>query len=262
VTVRRAVPRRIAVAAAALALALAAALPAGRDAHGAIGWLLPATAPPDQYGTVLISRTSAASGQQPVVFSHWLHRTKYTCRVCHFELYFAMQTNATEITEEKNRAGEYCGACHDGKEAFGHTEPNCGRCHAGDVAAGAKDFGRLSFFPENPFGNGVDWMAALDEGKIKPRQSLLEKDYVQVPYRKSFDLEAEWARIPPAVFSHASHNRWLDCSICHPDIFNIRKKSTAHFEMKYILEGKFCGACHLTVAFPIDDCKRCHPGLR
>jgi len=31
--------------------------------------------------------------------------------------------------------------------------------------------------------------------------------------------------------------------------------------MQYILETKFCGACHLTVAFPLDDCLRCHPGM-
>lgn len=243
------------------ALLLAGSLLLCRDARGAGAWLTPPPPPPEQYGTVLIDRASTAAGQKPVVFAHWLHRMKYTCRVCHFELYFAMQTNATEITEEKNRAGEYCGACHNGKEAFGHTEENCARCHTGDIAAGAKDFGRLTFFPENRYGNGVDWMAALDEGKIKPRQSLFEAAYRQVPYAKALELEAEWARIPPAVFSHASHSSWLDCSICHPDIFNIRKKTTAHFEMRYILEGKFCGACHLTVAFPIDDCKRCHPGM-
>ena len=31
--------------------------------------------------------------------------------------------------------------------------------------------------------------------------------------------------------------------------------------MKYILEGKFCGVCHLNVAFPLDDCQRCHPDM-
>lgn len=257
-------PRRRAASPArwAAALALVASLLPARDGHGAGGWLIPPPPAPEVYGNVLIDRLSTGAGQRPVIFSHWLHRTKYTCRVCHYELYFAMQTNATEITEESNRRGEYCGACHNGKAAFGHTEENCSKCHTGDLSSGSAEFGRLSYFPENRFGNGVDWMAALDDGKIKPVPTILAEPYQPVRYTKVFWLEAEWQRIPPALFSHEAHNRWLDCAICHPDIFNVKKKTTLHFEMQYILEGKFCGACHLTVAFPLDDCKRCHPDMR
>jgi hypothetical protein len=32
--------------------------------------------------------------------------------------------------------------------------------------------------------------------------------------------------------------------------------------MKHILDDKFCGACHMKVAFPIDDCKACHPSMK
>lgn len=46
------------------------------------------------------------------------------------------------------------------------------------------------------------------------------------------------------------------------DIFNIKKKTAKLFEMRYILEGKFCGVCHLDVAFPLDECELCHPGIR
>jgi hypothetical protein len=28
--------------------------------------------------------------------------------------------------------------------------------------------------------------------------------------------------------------------------------------MSDFYEGKFCGACHLKVAFPLLDCQRCH----
>jgi hypothetical protein len=28
--------------------------------------------------------------------------------------------------------------------------------------------------------------------------------------------------------------------------------------MNRILQREFCGVCHLTVAFPMNDCKRCH----
>jgi c(7)-type cytochrome triheme protein len=52
--------------------------------------------------------------------------------------------------------------------------------------------------------------------------------------------------------------QWLDCNNCHPDNFNIKKKTTKHFSMERILKREFCGVCHLTVAFPMDDCKRCY----
>lgn len=32
--------------------------------------------------------------------------------------------------------------------------------------------------------------------------------------------------------------------------------------MNNILKGEFCGVCHLSVAFPVNDCARCHPGLK
>jgi len=75
-------------------------------------------------------------------------------------------------------------------------------------------------------------------------------------------LEAEWERVPPAIFSHKNHTAWLTCSNCHPEIFNIQKKTTKHFEMKMNLVGEFCGVCHMTVAFPMSDCRACHPAMK
>ena len=31
--------------------------------------------------------------------------------------------------------------------------------------------------------------------------------------------------------------------------------------MVQIFDGQYCGACHVSVAFPLTDCKRCHPDL-
>jgi c(7)-type cytochrome triheme protein len=53
----------------------------------------------------------------------------------------------------------------------------------------------------------------------------------------------------------------MDCSNCHPDIFSIKKKGTGDFSMDKNIFGNFCGACHMTVAFPMNDCKRCHPKM-
>lgn len=222
---------------------------------------LPKLPPPPQYGNLLIDRLSAAGAQKAVGFSHWLHRTRYACRVCHFELGFAMEANATEITEELNRRGEYCGACHDGETAFGHTEENCHKCHSGDADSSNRRFAELRELPRAPFGNEIDWGRALREGMIEPLPSL-EEGYEPLPFARDLELEANWAMVPPAVFPHDEHQAWHDCAECHPAPFNVKKKTTEHFEMRFILEGKFCGLCHLKVAFPLDDCRRCHPEMR
>ena len=223
-------------------------------------WNIPPLPPPSEYGNILIDRLPGKN-EQPVIFSHWKHRVKYTCRVCHLELEFEMKVNTTEITEEKNKNGKFCGACHDGKIAFGHTPENCGKCHNGDITYGSAKFRDLEAFPSSRYGNQVDWTAAVSKGLIEPRQSLKDYKYTQDLFKKSLNMEPEWAKFPPAIFPHDVHNYWLDCANCHPSVFNIKKKTTEHFEMKYITKGKFCGLCHLSVAFPLNNCKRCHPDL-
>jgi c(7)-type cytochrome triheme protein len=223
---------------------------------------LPKLPPPHEYGNVLITRSQASSDLPAVSFSHWRHRLQYTCRVCHFELEFVMEANASEITEEDNRNGFFCGACHDGKRAFGHTEENCTKCHTGDIASGKEKFRALRRLPKSKYGNMIDWARAIERGNIRPTQSILDPNFTQIPYTKDLVLESEWYNVPPSVFSHGSHTRWLDCANCHPHVFNIKKKTTKHFLMENILKGQFCGACHLKVAFPIDDCWRCHPGIK
>jgi len=222
---------------------------------------LPKPAPPDRYGTVLIDRLAASGESKAVVFSHWRHRARYSCRVCHFELDFQLEVNATEITEEDNRNGLFCGACHNGREAFSVNEAaRCASCHIGKIESEKSEFKKFSKgLPESPYGNQIDWVQA--EGILEPRYSLF-RDEQPMSFGKELLLEAQWFNIPPAVFSHDVHGRFLDCANCHPDVFNIKQKTTEHFEMRFILEKAFCGACHLSIAFPLDDCMRCHPGMR
>ena len=63
------------------------------------------------------------------------------------------------------------------------------------------------------------------------------------------------------TFSHEDHFSELDCSSCHPDIFNIKKRGTVDFSMDNNIFGNYCGVCHMRVAFPMNDCKRCHPRM-
>ncbi|MDP2278638.1 MAG: cytochrome c3 family protein [Nitrospirota bacterium] len=223
-------------------------------------WDFPPPPPSNQYGNILINRTSEKNNMKPATFSHWSHRMHYTCRVCHLELGFEMKLNTTEITEEANKAGKFCGACHDGKIAFGHGKENCDKCHNGDIGYGKEKFIKLENFPKTGFGNKVDWAKAIKDGLLKPTNFIFFES-TQMSFNKTLDLEAEWSGIPPAIFPHEAHIQWLDCSNCHPDIFNIKKKTTKHFSMELSLEGKFCGVCHLKVAFPLNDCKRCHPTM-
>lgn len=223
---------------------------------------LPPLPQPSKYGNVLITRQTANITMPTVSFSHWSHRTRYTCRVCHFELEFAMETNATEITEKDNRSGKFCGTCHNGEIAFGHTNEHCVNCHNYGMDESQKRFENVKDLPWLPYGNEIDWVRALEEGLIEPKKSILEEDFQPFKFTSKLEIEADWDLIPGAEFPHDKHLQWLDCANCHPDIFNIKLKATKQFNMKYNLEGKFCGVCHLKVAFPMNDCKRCHPRMR
>jgi c(7)-type cytochrome triheme protein len=120
-----------------------------------------------EYANVVINNFSAKNKMAPVVYSHWLHRASYTCRVCHMDLKFAMKGEGTGITEESNKKGLYCGACHNGKEAFAPEEKgtsgekakkNCDRCHSfGQNVEFEKTFYAFTKdFPRARFGNGID----------------------------------------------------------------------------------------------------------
>ncbi|MBI4793131.1 MAG: hypothetical protein HY789_10520 [Deltaproteobacteria bacterium] len=226
-------------------------------------WKFPPLPPPHQYGNIMINRTSEASQVKPVFFPHWSHRIKYACRVCHLELEFEFAVNTTPITEEDNINGYYCGACHNGTDAFAHTKENCDKCHSGNIDAGREKFAEATKnLPRTPFGNQVDWVLAASLGQIKPRYVFRkESEKTDMNFRNRLELQAEWNFVPPAYFPHDVHIELLDCGNCHPDIFNLKKKTTPHFAMDFILEKKFCGVCHLKIAFPLNDCQRCHPGM-
>jgi c(7)-type cytochrome triheme protein len=216
---------------------------------------LPPHPPAAQFGNVLMTRTTAHSAMKSVVFPHWRHRMLYTCRVCHLELDFAMRQNATEKSENA------CGTCHDGRTAFGiRDEKSCARCHTGAIEETFDFAAKTAELPRSELGNGIDWSKALASGQIHPAESL-SPGFEPLSLDTTLSLEAEWAFVPPAIFPHPEHIRWLDCANCHPEPFNVKKKTTKHFSMKLNLARQFCGACHVRVAFPLDDCKRCHPAM-
>lgn len=222
---------------------------------------LPPLPHPSQYGNVLMDQHGDERTMPPVSFSHWSHRMQYTCRVCHFELEFAMEANGTKITEHDNLQGQYCGACHNGEIAFAHTKEYCVYCHNYGMDGSEKRFKALPKLPYAPYGNEIDWVKATEQGLINPKQSILNENFEPIKFTSKLDLTADWGMIPRAEFPHEAHQQWLDCANCHPDTFNVKKKTTQRFDMQYNVQGKFCGVCHLRVAFPLDDCSRCHPKM-
>lgn len=225
-------------------------------------WELPKLPAPHEYGNVTMDRHTASRPDiKPVVFSHLSHRTRYTCRVCHFELEFAFKANATGVTEKDNVNGLFCGACHNGTTAFPLGVEHCNKCHAGRGTYERKKHDYLmEHFPSIDSGDRIDWVRAMR--RIDPVYSIFVEDERPFRFAKDLLLTPEWFNVSPAIFPHRPHVRQLDCANCHPTIFNIRRKGTEHFRMEFIIEGKFCGVCHGKVSFPLDECARCHPGMR
>lgn len=99
---------------------------------------------PHEYGKVIIRNFSEEAGLAPVRFDHWLHRALYTCRLCHVDIGFAMEANATKIKADTNMKGFYCGSCHNGARVHGSKkifaacsvsatpgeDTRCSRCHS------------------------------------------------------------------------------------------------------------------------------------
>jgi c(7)-type cytochrome triheme protein len=231
---------------------------------------------PYEYGGVVIGNYSASAGLAPVQFDHWLHRAKYTCRLCHVDLGFGMKANATGIKAADNMKGYYCGACHNGKMAHGSRkifeacstknskeDPNrCNRCHSkGQGVKQDYDFAAFTgTFPKERLGNGIDWEKAEETGLIHPIDSIEGISIKRPPLatQKDFAIAAKVDTMPEIIFSHKKHTVWNGCELCHPEIFGGVKKGTTKYSMIEIFEGKYCGACHLSVAFPTTDCQRCH----
>jgi c(7)-type cytochrome triheme protein len=113
-------------------------------------------------------------------------------------------------------------------------------------------------FPKDRRGE-VNWVMALDQGIINPRQTNTGRPQDGAPM-KTFDLDilmTDTAAMPNVRFPHLAHTRWLACSNCHPDIF-LPKNNGNPVTMEKVLKGQFCGRCHDKVSFALWTCERCH----
>lgn len=114
--------------------------------------------------------------------------------------------------------------------------------------------------PKAKGGNGVNWVKALDDGKIKPRYDI--RDATASPVVMDLNIVREVkGSMPNVVFPHKQHTELLDCSSCHPDIF-IPQKGANKLSMSASLMGQQCGVCHGKVAYPMSRCSFCHSGKK
>lgn len=222
---------------------------------------LPELPPEYKYGNVILNKFSQEKDIRSVIFPHWIHRQKYTCSVCHFELEIEMKGNSNPINCITNKEGNFCGACHNGEISFKIEEKTCDRCHTGDIEWGKEKFYQFKKSIKSKENKYINWSELIEKGIINPKSTLKLDPEKIMKYDKTLQLEAEFFNIPTAIFSHKTHTKWHNCNNCHPDVFNIKKKTT-HFYMEDILKGKYCGACHSKVAFPINFCRNCHTGIK
>ncbi|MCK4704608.1 MAG: cytochrome c, class I [Gammaproteobacteria bacterium] len=115
-------------------------------------------------------------------------------------------------------------------------------------------------FPKTRSGNQVDWVKALDEGKIKPRNTVDGEDILPIIMDLNIVMEVKGS-MNDVVFQHRPHTAILDCSNCHPDIF-LPQSGANKITMAENLMGKRCGVCHGKVAFPLSKCSVCHSGKK
>lgn len=85
-----------------------------------------------EYGDIIMDKSLPSmkkAGVKPVKFSHWFHRIRYKCKVCHEDI-FTMKAGANGANMSQIMDGKSCGTCHNGKIAW---EPMyCDKCHSVD----------------------------------------------------------------------------------------------------------------------------------
>jgi len=177
-----------------------------------------------------------------------------------------MKSGKTNITRDECIEGFYCGTCHNGKIAFS-AKFSCNVCHImvdkqGNYTAVKDAVLSSGQMPEQEYGDKINWVKAISRGKIAPANSILyERAPESMPLPEHLELPLRWTTMAPrttVTFPHKEHIQWLDCANCHPDIFTLKNMGTVEFDKKKNMYGMYCGACHMTVAFPMNGCNRCH----
>ncbi len=82
-----------------------------------------------EYGDIVINNYASKAGINPVIFPHWFHRIRFTCKVCHHDLGMKFEAGGNKIKMLDILNGQFCGSCHNGDVAWGIDK--CDLCHSG-----------------------------------------------------------------------------------------------------------------------------------
>jgi c(7)-type cytochrome triheme protein len=164
-----------------------------------------------------------------VLFTHQAHGEKQglTCERCHsglFEMEALKVQEKKDFTMEALYRGRYCGACHNGRQAFA-ANTQCARCHV-----------RIK---------------GLEPGSKPPQGDM--------PAYRAAEAFGKGERA--VSFGHDRHTRLVRCSVCHPGIFKLRQGANKVTFADHSAQ-RTCFVCHDgRKAFPSSSCNRCHAKL-
>ncbi len=215
-------------------------------------------------------------------FSHTVHKSMFTCVECHNKIFKAGKESIRASMADMEK-GSSCGACHDGKAAFG-VKSDCQKCHAVKqinfrpgsavfshtvhiAAYSCKECHPELFIPGT--GNKHFTMSQMEQGKScgschddKTAFSVKSnciKCHPGTPLSVRYELSPSTGNVE---FSHKPHSeKGYNCTDCH---YNAIPSGTPdkRWVMKEMDQGKFCGTCHgFSMAFSVKDptaCERCH----
>ena len=94
-------------------------------------WLFASFRAHGEYADVIFNKRAEKLGMRPVIYSHWFHRIRFTCNVCHNKEGFIMKAGANNVTMAAIAEGRYCGMCHNDENRISWSTDRCDMCHSG-----------------------------------------------------------------------------------------------------------------------------------
>ena len=209
-------------------------------------------------------------------FSHVDHLKMFKCEECHSAI-FVGGIRSIRYTMPQMEQGKSCGACHDGKTAFG-VNGNCEKCHPSsppDRIFTIKDAGTVKFshvrhrdvFLCGQCHNGIVaagvasrrfTMSEMEKGKscgaCHDGKTAFGVKTCNICHPVKETLFSDDAR-----FSHDKHLAVYSCTDCHNKLYSAGPDNK-RFSMAQMEKGASCGSCHdgSTVFSVKGDCDTCH----
>jgi len=86
---------------------------------------------PEAAGTKDITFEQLKGSPGVVTFGHEKHRaTSPRCNACHTKVFQRKKGKSGTLTMAAMNDGKFCGACHNGEQAFSVKKPaDCSKCH-------------------------------------------------------------------------------------------------------------------------------------